>query len=124
MIRCVAFVRAGSGDWGVEISGGTAPRFTQPKPAPIEVFAGGENVRQLAAGYESVKKEDKAVVATAKVKGDGQIDEVKGTDPLDLNTITDRERIVVTMSKADGLSTDFTRTFAPYSANVLVLKDM
>ena len=40
----VAFVRAGSGDWGIEISGGTAPRLTQPKPAQIEVFAGGENV--------------------------------------------------------------------------------
>jgi hypothetical protein len=51
----VTFVRAGSGDWGIEISGGTAPRLTQPKPAQIEVFAGAENVRQLAAGYQSVK---------------------------------------------------------------------
>ncbi len=67
----VAFVRADSGDWGLEISGGTAPHLTQPKPAQIEVFAGGENVRQLAAGYQSVKKEDSSVVATAKVTGEG-----------------------------------------------------
>jgi hypothetical protein len=48
----------------------------------------------------------------------GQLGEVKGTNPADLNTITDREHIVPTLSKVDGLSTDFTRTFAPYSANV------
>ena len=40
----------------------------------------------------------------------------------DLNTITEREKIGATMSKADGLSAGFNRTFAPYSANVLVLK--
>jgi alpha-N-arabinofuranosidase len=58
----------------------------------------------------------------SSVEPTGQLGEVKGTDPLELNTITDRERIVPTMTKVDGLSTDFTRTFAPYSANVLVLK--
>lgn len=68
----VVFVQAGSGDWGIEISGGTAPRLTQPRPAQIEVFAGGESVRQLAVGYQSVKKEADTVVATAKVTGDGQ----------------------------------------------------
>jgi len=51
----VTFVRDGSGDWGIEISGGAAPRLTQSKPAQIEVFTGAENVRQLAAGYQSVK---------------------------------------------------------------------
>jgi len=68
----VAFVRAGSGDWGIEISGSTALRVTQPKPAQIEVHAGGENARQLAAGYQSVKKEGGTVVATAKVADEGQ----------------------------------------------------
>jgi alpha-L-arabinofuranosidase len=47
---------------------------------------------------------------------------LKGTNPQDLNTITEREKIVPTTSKADGLATDFTRTFPPYSASVLVLK--
>ncbi len=67
----VAFVRVGVGAWGIEISGGTAPRFTQQQPAQIEVFAGGENARQLGAGYQSVQKQGDAVVATAKVAGDG-----------------------------------------------------
>jgi hypothetical protein len=41
---------------------------------------------------------------------------------LDLNTITEPNKIGVTMSKVEGLGTDFTRMFAPYSASVLVLK--
>ncbi len=32
------------------------------------------------------------------------------------------QKYEATTSKADGLGTDFTRTFAPYSANVLILK--
>jgi hypothetical protein len=47
----VAFVRAVSGDWGIEISGAAVPRLTQQKPAQIEVFRDEENVLQLAAGY-------------------------------------------------------------------------
>lgn len=68
----VAFVRAGVGDWGVAISGGTGLQMTQPKPAQIEVFTGGENVRQLASGYQSVQKVGDAIVAKAKVAGEGQ----------------------------------------------------
>jgi hypothetical protein len=52
----VAFVSAGSGEWGVETSGGAAPAMTQPKPAQIEVYRGDENVTELAAGYQSVQK--------------------------------------------------------------------
>ncbi len=68
----VMFVRSGSGDWGLSISGDDAPRLTQQKPAQIEVFLGGENVRQLAAGYQTVKKENDTVVAAARVTGEGQ----------------------------------------------------
>jgi hypothetical protein len=41
--------------------------MTQPKPAQIEVFRGGTNVSDLAAGYQSAQKEGGAVVAAAKV---------------------------------------------------------
>ena len=68
----VTFTRAGSGDWGIEISGGTGPGMTQPKPAQIEVYRGQTNVQALAAGYQAVKKDADTVVATAKLAGDGQ----------------------------------------------------
>jgi hypothetical protein len=67
----VSFLRAGSGDWDIEISGAAVPRLMQPKPAQIEVYRGEENDRQLAAGYQSVQKENDAVVASAKVAGGG-----------------------------------------------------
>ncbi len=62
------------------------------------------------------------ITGVSSIEPTGQMGEVKGTDPLDLNTVTEREKIVATMSKADGLGSDFTRTFPPYSANVLMLK--
>ena len=68
----VTFTRAGSGDWGIEISGGSGPGMTQPKPAQIEVYRGQTNAQQLAAGYQSVKKDGDTVVGTSKVAGDGK----------------------------------------------------
>lgn len=68
----VTFVRAGSGDWGLEIAGGDSARMMQPKPAQIEVYRGADNLSQLAAGYQSVQKEADAVVAQAKVAGGGE----------------------------------------------------
>lgn len=68
----IAFFRADAGDWGIEVSGGTTPRILQPKPAQIEVYRGPENVQQLAAGYQSVQKDADALVAKAKVAGEGQ----------------------------------------------------
>jgi len=65
----VTFVRAGAGDWGVQISGGAAQSFAQPKPAQVEVYRGGDNVTDLASGYQSVAKETDVVVAKAKVSG-------------------------------------------------------
>jgi hypothetical protein len=68
----VTFVRASTGDWGIEISGGGAPHLTQPKPAQIEVFTGPEySIQQLAAGYLSVQREADTIVATTKLAGRG-----------------------------------------------------
>ena len=63
----VTFVPTGSGQWGIEVSGNSAPRITQPKPAQVEVFKDEQNVEDLAASYVSVQKEAAAVVAKAKV---------------------------------------------------------
>ena len=47
----VAFMRAGAGEWGFEISGSAVPRETQPKPAQIELYRGDDNVSELAASW-------------------------------------------------------------------------
>ncbi len=67
----VAFIRASKGDWGLEISGNAVPRITQPKPAQIEVYRSNDKVSDLAVGYQQVQKEPSAIVATAKVAGEG-----------------------------------------------------
>ncbi len=66
----LTFVRVVAGDWGIQISGGTAPAMAQAKPAQVEVYRSQENVSELAGGYQSVRKQADAVVASATVTGD------------------------------------------------------
>jgi hypothetical protein len=63
----VSFTRSPSGEWGIEINGGPAPRLQQPRPAEIEVFQTFEDIQDLAAGYESVRKSDTGIDADAEV---------------------------------------------------------
>ena len=57
----VSFPRSPSGEWGIRISGAPADFLAQPKPAQIQVFRGGDNVAELASGYQSVTKEANAL---------------------------------------------------------------
>ncbi|MEJ2648148.1 MAG: hypothetical protein P8016_07040, partial [Sedimentisphaerales bacterium] len=58
-------------EWGIEITGGNSLGMAQQKPAQIELFAGAENVSQLASGYQSVQKEGDSILAKASLAGDG-----------------------------------------------------
>ena len=63
----VLFVRTAGGEWGIEISGGTAPRMTQLKPAQIEVYRTEGDIRRLAAGYKTVQQSDSGIDARAEI---------------------------------------------------------
>jgi len=63
----VAFVRAHSGEWGIDISGDAAPHLAQPKPAQIEIYRSEDDVNDLSAGYQSVQREAGGIVAKATV---------------------------------------------------------
>ena len=65
----VSFLRTGTGEWGIEISGGTAPRMFQLKPAQVEIFRSGKELQQLAAAYQSVEKNGDTIVARGRVAG-------------------------------------------------------
>jgi hypothetical protein len=70
----VKFVRPSGGTWGIEVSGGNAARFTQPQPVQIEFYQPSQPTRQLAAGYDSVKKVSGAVVGTSRINaGNGVV---------------------------------------------------
>jgi hypothetical protein len=69
----VTFVRASSGEWGLEVGGSGTPLVSQQKPARLEVFSRDvsgtilkDDIRQLAAGYRSV--ELTGGVATARTE--------------------------------------------------------
>ena len=63
----VSFVRSTSGEWGIEIADGPAPRISQPKPARLEVSPTEEETRELATGYKMVRKSAEGVDALAEI---------------------------------------------------------
>ena len=63
----VSFTPSGSGEWGMEIAGGEAPRLAQQNLVQLEVFRLETDIRQLAAGYKSVQKENGGVTARAEI---------------------------------------------------------
>jgi hypothetical protein len=67
----VTFIRVGSGEWGIEISGAAVPRLAQRGPAEIEVYRSWQDIRRVSASYQSVQKKAEAVVAKAHVPSGG-----------------------------------------------------
>ncbi len=63
----VSFVRSDAGEWGLAIAGSAAPRILQPKPARLEVFRTEEDIRPLAAGYQTVQKAAAGIEARAEI---------------------------------------------------------
>ncbi len=63
----VVFTRSPSGEWGIEIAGGSAPRILQPKPARIEVYRADSDIQQLTAGYKKIQKTASGMDAQADV---------------------------------------------------------
>jgi alpha-L-arabinofuranosidase len=61
------------------------------------------------------------VSGIAGIKPSGQLIELKSNTIEDLNSITEPTRIVPVTMDIEGLSTEFTRTFSPYSISVLKL---
>src|ERR1022692_5046617 len=59
----VVFVQAASGGWGIEIAGSRRARFSQQRPADIEFYRGETDIRRLATGYNSVRKQVSGVTA-------------------------------------------------------------
>ena len=56
------------------------------------------------------------------VETDGEAVVLKANSPDDTNSIQEPAKIVPVTEKVDGLGTNFTRTFPPYSITILELK--
>ena len=68
----VAFVQSAADGWGVEIAGAAAPRIAQRRPARLEIFRSQDEIRELAAGYKTVRKTAAGVDARAEI-ADGRV---------------------------------------------------
>jgi hypothetical protein len=63
----VTFVRNTDGEWGIEISGSNAPRLMQQKPARLDVYRSEQDIRDLAAGYKTIKQSSSDIDAFAEI---------------------------------------------------------
>ena len=69
----VKFARAARSGWGMEISGGSAPRLVQQTPARLEVCGSGNERVELASGYSAVQWSDSGIVARATIRFGGSV---------------------------------------------------
>ena len=110
----VSFVRAAGGEWGLEIAGAAAPLIQQPKPAQVEVFRTEEDIRQLAAGYKTVKKSGSTINAQAEIAGgDNVVFRVQDRWSLSGAVLSLSRRVEVTGNAPGGFSSSIVLTVAP-----------
>jgi hypothetical protein len=69
----VSFIRSASGKWGMEIDGGPAPGIVQPQPAKLEIYRDDNDIRELGAGYATVRKSPGGIDALALIKYDNGV---------------------------------------------------
>ena len=62
------------------------------------------------------------ISGVTEVEPEGEALVLKGNSPEDTNSIRDPKHIIPVTEKVDGLGTEFTREFPPYSITVLELK--
>jgi|SRR6185312_1803617 len=67
----VTFVRTGSDEWGIDVSGTAVSRLKQPKPAQVEIYRKEDDVTDIAASYRSVQKKPGEIFATSTVEPAG-----------------------------------------------------
>ncbi len=99
----VSFTRPARGEWGIEITGGAAPRISQPKPAKLEVFVTDDDIRQPAAGYKAIQKSANAIDARAEIQyADKVVFHVQDRWSLSGNALTLHRQVKVVGNEPGG----------------------
>jgi alpha-N-arabinofuranosidase len=108
--------------------GGSSPPPPAPKQVPTLFYVATKDdktgtiylkVVNTAATPQAVQIN---LTGVANIAPEGTLVTLSSSNPADTNTITDPAKIVPVTSKAAGLGNTFTRTFAPYSVNVLQIE--
>ena len=107
----VSFVRISGGEWCIEISGGTAPRLTQQKPAQIEIFQTEQDICDLAAGYKTVKQSASGINAHAEIaSGDKVVFRVDDRWNLRGDMVSIQRKVEVVGNAPGGFSSSIVLT--------------
>jgi alpha-N-arabinofuranosidase len=111
---------------------GGQPAGPQQPPMPLQVpLMFFDATRDSKTGTVYVKVVNRAATpqpvhivlsGVAAVEASGQAITMSASSPADTNSITEPSKIVPIVTKVDGLSTNFSRTFPPYSISVLEMK--
>jgi hypothetical protein len=101
----VTLAREAGVGWGIAIAGGTAPRIAQPGPVRIEVFRADDDIRELVAGYTSVRASSGGVEGLADITGGSDVVfHVADRWTVAGNVLTVCRRVTVTGTAAGGFS--------------------
>lgn len=110
----VSFTRFTSRDWGLEITGGPAPRIVQPQPAKIEVDSGGAGIQELGAGYNRIQKSPAGIDAFAEIKfGDGVVFHVHDQWSVSATVLSLRRNVEVSGHAPGGFYSSIVLSFGP-----------
>ena len=110
----VSFARSSSGEWGLDVVGGPAPRVSQPTPVKLEIFRTEEDIRQLAAGYNAVQKSAAGIDARAEiVYGDNVIFHVQDHWSLSGAVLSLRRKVEVRGNAPGGFDSSVVLTADP-----------
>jgi len=96
-----------------------------PKPIPAMFYVATQNTKTGAIYLKVVNTTGAPQPVTLDIKGmvklsgEGTIVVLKSDKPDDTNTIDNPEKVVPVTSKINGISKTFTRTFDPYSVNIV-----
>jgi alpha-L-arabinofuranosidase len=98
---------------------------TMPKPIPAMFYVATQDTKTGIIYLKVVNTTGTPQPVTLDIKGnakiapEGTLIVLKGDKPDDTNTIDNPEKIVPVTSKISGIGKSFTRTFDPYSVNIV-----
>jgi alpha-N-arabinofuranosidase len=106
---------------------GIVPAMPMPVPLPQLFFSATKDSANGTIYAKVVNRSDKAqpvhitVSGVSSVAGTAKAVTLSSASLTDTNSITEPRKIEPVISEVSGVSTDFTRTFPPYSITVLML---
>ncbi|MDM7926507.1 MAG: hypothetical protein QUS35_10875 [bacterium] len=105
----VSFIRDAGTGWGIEISGGGAPRLTQAKPVGIQVLQTEEDIHDISAGYAMVRKSRSGIDAAAEIAcGENAVFHVRDSWRLKDGILTLLRKVEVTGTAPGGFNSSIT----------------